>query len=152
MGTPLGPDPRFSDDLQAIDDYVRTQARGKVGQYPGSLKAIEDYEKWRQDLGWVDTIVNPNQTINTAKAKRAAINQAQQQVLPADYEVESGSFQTPPEDSTKKVMSSATKFALMIGAGIVGTFFLVAGVKRLSPVNIARKALSSKPKSLGTDE
>jgi len=64
MGTPLGPDPRFSDDLQAIDDYVN--GLSAVGH---QLSAVNEYKGWRDGLGWADVIANPNETMRIANEK-----------------------------------------------------------------------------------
>lgn len=141
LGSIGGPDPRFSEDLAAIDDYVRTQARPKTIQYPDSLKLIEDYETWRQGLGWYDLNVVPNDTMNSAKAKRDAINKAQQNLTPADREVEKGSFITSPPDVSKNTLSPITKLALEIGAGLGAVLLLAFGVSKLSPMALGKRAL-----------
>lgn len=102
MGTPLGPDPRAVADLQAIDEYVRTQARPRVEKYPKSLPVVEDYERWRQSVSWWDMNVMTNDTMRTAKAKRDAINVAQDQKLPPGSTVEEGSFVSSPPDVDKE--------------------------------------------------
>jgi len=128
MGTPLGPDPRFSEDLQAIDDYVRTQARPKTAQFPASLPKVTDYETWRQGLGWYDLNVVPNDTMNSAKAKRDAINVSQQNVLPSNYEVEQGSFVAPPPDTSKQT-SGWTKVVIV---AVTATLLLTVAARAVT--------------------
>lgn len=146
LGSVTGPDGRFSDDLAAIDTYIREEARPRIAQFPDSEALINDYEKWRQDLGWYAKNADPDTTMNTAKAKRNAINAAQQNVLPPDSVVEEGSFLASPTDSTKVVISPATKFALTIGAALAGVLLLAVGASKLSPIALGKRMLTSKKK------
>ncbi len=114
LGTPLGPDPRAVADLAAIDTYVRTTARDGVKKYPKSLPLIEDYEKWRQAIGYFDMMVMVNDTMRTAKAKRDAINIAQGAVISPGTHVEPGAFITSPEQSEPH------PFARGIIIGVIG--------------------------------
>ena len=118
VGTPLGPDPRAVQDLEAIDTYVRTQARPRIAQWPDSLAQIQDYEKWRQGLSWwIDMFVMVNDTMRTAKNKRDAINVAQHNVLPETAVVEPGAFVSPPPLPKKPGPSG---FQLLLGGGLIG--------------------------------
>jgi hypothetical protein len=144
LGSVTGPDARFEDDLAAIDTYVREEARPKITEYPASESLINDYEKWRQDLGWYAMNAVPNDTMNSAKAKRNAINAAQQNVLPADSVVEEGSFLASPTDTSKEVISPVTKFALTIGAAFAGVLLVAVGVSKLSPLAMTKRLLTSK--------
>jgi hypothetical protein len=144
LGSVSGPDSRFEDDLAAIDTYVREEARPKIAQFPASESLINDYEKWRQDLGWYDSNAVPNDTMNSAKAKRNAINAAQNNVLPPDSIVEPGSFIASPTDTSKAVMSPATKFALTIGAALGGVLLLAIGASKMSPLAVGRRLLTSR--------
>ena len=139
LGTFFGPDSRFVDDLAAIDEYVKGYARSRVSEFPGSLPLIEDYEKWRQDLGWTDMSVFPNDTMNSAKAKRDGINAAQKNVTPADRNVEEGSFITPPPDSTKELMSTSTKLALYAGGAFAGVLLVAAFVAKMNPLALVTR-------------
>lgn len=121
MGTPLGPDPRAVADLAAIDDFVRTVARTKTAEFPESLALVEEYERWRQGISWFDLNVMVNDTMRSAKAKRDGINRAQGAVLPPEWSVEPGAFQTPPEDPDKSGPSAGAAWLLLgiaAGAGI----------------------------------
>jgi hypothetical protein len=141
MGTILGPDGRFEEDLAAIDRYVREEARPKVKDFPQSLPVIEEYEKWAQGLGWYDRNVVPNDTMNAAKAKRNAINEAQQNVLPTDSVVEEGSYVASPPDVTKEVGTQVSLKSVLITSGVlalVGT--AVFGAYKLSPLSLAKRA------------
>lgn len=144
LGTLAGHDSRFDDDLDAIDTYVREEARPKIAQFPDSEGLINDYEKWRQDLGWYDMNVVPNDTMNSAKAKRNSINAAQNNVLPPDSVVEPGSFIASPTDTSLAVMSTTTKFALTIGAALAGVLLLAVGVSKVSPIALGKRLLTSK--------
>lgn len=116
MGTPLGPDPEAVADLKAIDDYVRTQARPRVTQFPKSLPLVEDYEKWRQAVGYWDMMVMVNDTLRTAKAKRDQINGAQNQILPPDTTVEPGAFVASPPDTSSSTRLGRTVLVAALGA------------------------------------
>lgn len=118
MGTILGPDSRAVADLQAIDDYVRTQARPRVAQFPKSLPLVQEYEEWRQKVGWWELNVMVNDTMKSAKAKRDAINRAQNQQLPETATVEEGSFVTSPEDP-EKTKGGLGKVVAVAGLGAV---------------------------------
>jgi hypothetical protein len=146
LGSVTGADSRFDDDLAAIDTYVREETRPKVAQFPNSESLIVDYEKWRQDLGWYDKMVVPNDTMNSAKAKRNAINAAQQNVLPADSVVEEGSFLASPTDTSKAVISPITKFSLTVGAALAGVLLLAVGVSKVSPIALGKRMLAAAPK------
>lgn len=147
LGSITGHDARFDDDLAAVDTYIREEARPRIAQFPDSEGLINDYEKWRQDLGWYDMNAVPNDTMNSAKAKRNAINASQNNVLPPDSVVEPGSFIASPTDTSKDVMSPATKFALTIGAALAGVLLLAVGVSKVSPVAIGKRLLASKKES-----
>jgi hypothetical protein len=140
LGDFLGPDGRFTEDLAAIDDYVRTQSRPNSANFPKSLPFIEDYEKWRQGLGWSDLNVFPNDTMNSAKAKRNAINAAQNEVTPSDYVVEPGSFITSPPDVTKQT-PAWVKWSIGLGAGAVGAIALLIGLSQFTPSAIVKRAV-----------
>ncbi len=99
VGTPLGPDPRAVEDLRAIDEYVRTVARSRLAKYPKSLPLVEDYERWRQQVGWWELNVMVNDTMRAAKAKRDAINAAQGSTFPSTTQVEEGAFVTAPPET-----------------------------------------------------
>jgi len=144
LGSVTGPDARFEDDLAAIDTYVREEARPKIAEFPASEGLINDYEQWRQDLGWYAMNAVPNDTMNSAKAKRNAINAAQQNVLPPDSVVEPGSFLASPTDTSKAVLSPVTKFALTIGAALGGVLLLAVGVSKFSPLSMGKRLLTSK--------
>lgn len=130
MGTILGPDSRAVADLKAIDDYVRTQARPRVAQYPKSLPLVEDYEKWRQAVSWWDMNVMVNDTMRSAKAKRDAINAAQGQTFAPGTIVEEGAFVAGPDDPSKRAKFGAVLAVAGAGA-IAGVFalrkFIVGG-------------------------
>lgn len=116
MGTPLGPDPEAVADLAAIDDYVRTQARSRVTQFPKSLPLVQDYETWRQGVGYFDMMVMVNDTMRTAKAKRDAINAAQGQVIKPDTNVEPGAFISSPPDTSTSTRIGKTVLVAALGA------------------------------------
>ncbi len=139
MGTPLGPDPRLVEDLKAIDTYVRTIARPRVKQYPDSLKLVEDYERWRQGLGWSDLNIWSNDTMRSAKAKRDAINVAQGSTFPPDSIVEEGAFITSPPLPSGK----GTWLAVGVVAGIIGGGYAVYRLgKAISPIRAVKGALT----------
>lgn len=115
MGTPLGPDQRAIDDLAAIDRYVREVARPRVPDHPKSLPLIQDYEAWRQSIGYWDLMVMVNDTMRAAKAKRDAINAAQGSVLPPWARVEEGAFVSGPDDPTKRHPLAATVAVAAVG-------------------------------------
>jgi hypothetical protein len=144
LGSVTGPDARFEDDLAAIDTYIREEVRPKLAQFPGSESLVNDYEKWRQDLGWYAMNVVPNDTMNSAKAKRNEINASMDNLLPADSEIEPGSFLASPTDVSKDVISPATKFALTIGAALAGVLLLAVGVSKVNPLAIGKRLLITK--------
>ncbi len=123
LGTPLGPDPRAVADLEAIDRYVREVARPRVQQYPKSLPLVEDYEAWRQKVGNWEMLVMVNDTMKTAKAKRDAINAAQDRVLPSWARVEEGAFVSSPPDKEKEGRGIGLAAAVGV-AGVVGGIWL----------------------------
>lgn len=130
LGTPLGPDPEAVADLNAIDTYVRTVSRSGVVKYPKSLPLVEDYERWRQTQGYWQLMVFPNDVLKTAKAKRDAINQAQENVLPLDTIVEEGSFITSPEQ--KKPHPFLWGVGIGLVAAIAAAFGLHHAKRRLT--------------------
>lgn len=115
MGTPLGPDQRAVDDLAAIDRYVREVARPRVTQFPKSLPLIQEYEAWRQSVGYWDMMVMVNDTMRAAKAKRDGINAAQGNLLPPGSIVEEGAFVSGPDDPTKRHPFAATVAVAAVG-------------------------------------
>lgn len=133
------PDPRFEDNLKAVDTYVRETARSKVDKFPNSLPLIEDYERWRQGLGWYDMNMIPNDTWNNARAKLGAINRAQESVLPPTTQVEAGTFIAPPIDTSKAVLSPTVKIGLSIGAGIAAVLLVAIGLSKLSPASLVKR-------------
>jgi hypothetical protein len=133
LGDFLGPDSRFTEDLQAIDDYVRTVGHPGIAKHPLSAPKVADYDKWRQDVSWTDKMVFPNTVILAAKAKRDAINAAQSNKLPTTSVVESGAFLTPPNDPSKG-LSFGTKVAIAAG-GLLALVLLVGPkIARATPV------------------
>jgi hypothetical protein len=144
IGGPGGPDERFMEDLEAVDTYVRTQSRPAIEKFPKSLPLVEEYEKWRQELSWYDLNVVPNDTWNSARSKRNAINAAQNQVLPAWTVTEPGTFLSTAADVSKATMSPLTKFALSLGAGLGAILLLAYGASKISPVQLTRKLLASR--------
>jgi hypothetical protein len=135
LGTPLGPDPRAVSDLEAIDTYVRTQARLKVKEYPKSLALVEDYERWRQGLGYWSLMIMVNDTMRAAKAKRDAINVAQGSAFPSDTIVEPGAFVTSPPMPRGK----AWWLAAGLVAGIAGGGYAVIKLgKAVSPTRLLK--------------
>jgi len=154
-GTPWGPDGRFIDDLKKIDDYVRTHSRPRIAQYPKSLKSIEDYEQWRQTftIGSPATDFYPDETMNDAKAKLAAIRSAQGEGLSPTAIASSGSdvlsppFVSSPADSTKPMAQFKT--AGKIIAGVAGVILILLGVRAVKRgagrvvVNTVKSAASS---------
>lgn len=124
LGTPLGPDPRAVEDLRAIDEYVRTQARPRIKEVPASEAAVVDYERWRQGVSWWDMNVMVNDTMRLAKNKRDAINKAQGHVLPPWASVEEGAFvESPPEPEKPTKLPSVGFF---VGLAVVtGTVYLL---------------------------
>lgn len=125
LGTPFGPDPEAVADLNAIDTYIRTVARPRVEQYPKSLSAIQDYEQWRQTQGYWQLMVFPNDVLKTAKAKRDAVNVAQENVLKPGSIVEEGSFITSPPETKPH------PFAWGVGIGILSVIGAVFGFRYL---------------------
>lgn len=125
LGTPLGPDPRAVEDLEAIDTYVRETARPKIAVYPKSKLVIEDYEKWRQNISWFDLNVMINDTMRTAKAKRDLINKAQNNTIPSTWTVEPGSFVTSPDQSKPFKWSLTGPTLGFIIGGIAVTYLLL---------------------------
>lgn len=137
LGTPLGPDPRAVSDLKAIDDYVRGPARSRVKDWPKSLPLVEDYERWRQGVGYWGLMVMVNDTMRTAKAKRDAINEAQGNLLPPDSHVEEGAFVTSPPLPAGK----GTWLVVGVLAGLVGGGYVVLKLgKAISPTRILKGA------------
>lgn len=135
LGTPLGPDPRAVADLAAIDAYVRTVARPKLKDYPKSIKQVEDYEKWRQALGYWDMMIMVNDTMRAAKAKRDAINVAQGSVLPPGSIVEEGAFVTSPDLPRGKAWWLVAGLTL----GLVGGGYAVFKLgKAVSPARLLK--------------
>lgn len=135
LGSPLGPDPRAVSDLAAIDAYVRTQARPRVKDYPKSIKEIEAYEKWRQALGYWDMMVMVNDTMRAAKAKRDAINVAQNNVLPEGSIVEEGAFVASPDLPRGKAWWLVAGLTL----GLVGGGYAVLKLgKSISPARLLK--------------
>lgn len=133
------PDPRFEEDLRAVDTYVRETARSRVGEFPKSLPLVEDYERWRQGLGWYDIYMIPNDTWNNARAKLGAINRSQESTLPPTTKVEEGSFIAPPIDTSKALLSPTVKLGLSIGAGIATVLLVVIGLSKLNPVSVTKQ-------------
>ena len=133
LGDLLGPDSRFTEDLQALDDYVRTVAHPRIAKYPLSAPKVADYDKWRQDVSWSDRMVFPNNVMQAARAKRDAINKAQGSGTAMTAAVEPGSFATPPDDPSKNV-SFGTKVAVVVG-GLLALVLLVGPrIARATPV------------------
>lgn len=147
-GTPWGPDGRFVDELAAIDNYVRTQARPAIAQHPGSIGAVQDYEKWRQSfaMGSPETDLYPDSTMNTAKAKLFAIKSAQGQAPSPTSVAKPGEFNTPPEDSSKLMpqLKTAGKIVGVVG----GVILLLLGVRAVK--RGAGRAVIAGVKTLGS--
>jgi len=127
FGDFLGADKRFTEDLDKLDDYVRTHARPLVAKYPRSESVVSDYERWRQGLGWWDYDFKPNDTMQAAIAKIGAIQKAQGEGLVPSAIAPPGKFVASPEDpsSTGKQMKTAGK----VVAGVAGVILLVLGVR-----------------------
>lgn len=124
LGGLTGPDQRFVDDLHAIDEYVRNEARARVAQWPNSLSAIEDYEKWRQGVTWLEEMTVPNDVMANAKIKRNAINAAQGQVTPGSNNVEPGAWITSPPNPAAIPWGKIGLWAAA-GAAAVGVIYVL---------------------------
>ena len=127
---PFGADGRFVDDLTKIDDYVRTQARPKIAQYPKSLNAVQDYEQWRQTFSTespIEAYLNPNGTMLTAKAKLGAIKNAQGESLSESAVAPKDRFVSLPKDPTAN--SEKIKSGVKIVGAITGVILLLLGVR-----------------------
>lgn len=127
FGDFLGADKRFTEDLDKLDEYVRSHARPLVAKFPHSESAIVDYEHWRQGLGWWDYDFKPNDTMQAALSKIGAIQKAQNEALASNAIAPPGKFVVSPEDpgSTGKQLKTATK----IVAGIAGVILILLGVR-----------------------
>lgn len=71
-------------DLVAISDYVQN-ARRQIPNFPSIQGQIEDFERWYQGLTWYDVHIMINDTLAEARRRRDALNQAMNQVRPADW-------------------------------------------------------------------
>jgi len=157
MGDFLGPDSRFTEDLNAIDDTVRTHARPLIAKYPHSQPLVNDYEQWRQGLGWWELDFKPNETMNEAKAKLAAIKATQGEGHLLTDVAKPGEFVAPPIDTSKPVQKLKT--AGKVVAGVAGVILLVLGVRAVkrgagqaivAGVKTAASGIASSVKNIST--
>jgi hypothetical protein len=85
-------------DLAAIYEYVRSRRPDAVSK-PKAMAVIVAFESWYQGLGLTDAVLD-NETLKEAKRRRAELNAALGDELPASAVPVDAPQTPPPRDET----------------------------------------------------